>query len=165
MHIRAYEDGDYDACRALWVELTERHRLIYDDPTIGAPDPGVAFDDYLANPSRTCTWVATTDDTVIGFTGLFVWGNHAEIEPIVVTEQLRSQGTGRTLLQTAIAEAKARGVEFLSIKPVARNVEAIKLFAATGFEQLGHLDLTMYLGERPRTWRDGIDVHGRRFRY
>ena len=58
MHIRAYEPSDYDACRALWLELTERHRLIYDDPTIGAPDPGSAFDDYLDNPSRTCTWVA-----------------------------------------------------------------------------------------------------------
>jgi GNAT superfamily N-acetyltransferase len=165
VHVRAYEDFDHDACRALWVELTERHRFIYDDPTIGGADPGAAFDGYLANPGRTCTWVATVDEAVIGFTGLFVEGDQAEIEPIVVTERLRSQGTGRALLQTAIAEAKRRGVEFLSIKPVARNIEAIKLFAATGFDKLGHLDLTMYLGDRPRTWRDGIDVHGRRFGY
>ena len=33
MDIRRYEQGDYDACRGLWAELTERHRGIYGDPT------------------------------------------------------------------------------------------------------------------------------------
>lgn len=165
MHLREYEDQDYDACRALWVELTDRHRLIYDDPTIGAPDPGTAFDAYLAEPARACTWVALDGEAIVGFTGLFVSDDQAEIEPIVVTATRRSQGTGRKLLEHAIDEARRRGVEFLSIRPVARNVEAIALFHAVGFATLGHLDLTMYLGSRPRQWREGVEVHGHAFRY
>ena len=32
------------------MELTDHHRQIYDDPSIGADDPGTGFDDYLATP-------------------------------------------------------------------------------------------------------------------
>jgi len=45
--VRDYADGDYGACRSLWAELTEYHRSIYGDPTIGGDDPGAGFDDYL----------------------------------------------------------------------------------------------------------------------
>jgi hypothetical protein len=38
--VRAYAPGDYAACRSLWVELTEQHRRIYQDRSIGRDDPG-----------------------------------------------------------------------------------------------------------------------------
>ena len=38
--VRDYADGDYDAGRSLWAELTEYHRSIYGDPSIGGDDPG-----------------------------------------------------------------------------------------------------------------------------
>ncbi len=40
MDVRAYQREDYEACRELWRELTERHRDIYGDPTIGGAIPG-----------------------------------------------------------------------------------------------------------------------------
>jgi len=46
--IRAYALADLDACRRLWQVLTERHRLIYEDPTIGGDDAGLYFDTHLA---------------------------------------------------------------------------------------------------------------------
>ena len=48
--VRDYAPADYSACRMLWVELTEHHRRIYEDPSIVGDDPGRVFDDYLAVP-------------------------------------------------------------------------------------------------------------------
>lgn len=59
--VRDYASADYPACRMLWVELTEHHRRIYEDPSIGGDDPGGAFDDYLAVPERVASWVADLD--------------------------------------------------------------------------------------------------------
>src|SRR6266699_7232884 len=38
--VRDYASADYSACRLLWVELTEHHRRIYEDPFIGGDAPG-----------------------------------------------------------------------------------------------------------------------------
>jgi hypothetical protein len=48
--VRDYTPTDYPACRMLRVELTEHHRRIYEDPSVGGNDPGSAFDDYLTAP-------------------------------------------------------------------------------------------------------------------
>lgn len=64
--VRDYVSADYSACRMLWVdrmlwvELTEHHRRIYEDPSVGGDDPGSAFD-YLAEPERVASWVADLD--------------------------------------------------------------------------------------------------------
>ncbi len=42
--------SDREACRALWRELTECHRTIYGDPSIGGDDPGLYFDEHLLAP-------------------------------------------------------------------------------------------------------------------
>ena len=46
--VRPFEPRDADACRQLWVELTEWHRRVFDSPEIGGDDPGSAFDEHLA---------------------------------------------------------------------------------------------------------------------
>jgi hypothetical protein len=68
--VRRYADGDYAAGRSLWAELTEYHRGIYGDPSIGGDDPGAGFDDYLAEPGRVGSWVAESGGLVVGLTGL-----------------------------------------------------------------------------------------------
>jgi hypothetical protein len=103
--VRDYADGDYDACRSLWAELTEYHRDIYGDPSIGGDDPGAAFDE-------------------------------------------------------------ACGYEYLTIRPVARNVAAVRRFHAAGFSALGgHIDLTMDLAERRHDWPPGASLDGLEFGY
>jgi GNAT superfamily N-acetyltransferase len=164
--IREYRDTDYAACRALWEELTEHHRRIYGDPTIGGEDPGAAIDDYLATPERVGSWVAESNDAVVGLTGLFEHGVSGEVEPVVVTEALRAGGVGSKLIQRVVEEAHERGYEYLSVRPVARNVSAIQRFHAAGFRTLGgHLDLTMDLTERRHHWLTGAHLHGLDFRY
>jgi GNAT superfamily N-acetyltransferase len=164
--VRDYADADYGACRSLWAELTVYHRSLFGDPSIGGDDPGTGFDDYLAEPHRARSWVAESSGGVIGLTGLFDRGRHAEVEPVVVTEAARHQGVGRLLIDRVAEEARARGYEYLTIRPVARNVAAIRRFHAAGFRTLGaHIDLTMDLAARRVEWQHGASLHDLDFDY
>ncbi|WP_246278593.1 GNAT family N-acetyltransferase [Phytohabitans rumicis] len=44
-------------------------------------------------------------------------GRAGEIEPVVVTEARRGQGIGRALLEHVAAEARRRGLTYLTISP------------------------------------------------
>lgn len=164
--VRAYADGDYEAGRALWAELTRYHREIYGDPTIGGDDPGAGFDDYLGTPQRAGSWVAAAHGRVIGLTGLFDRATTGEVEPVVVGVAARGRGVGRMLIDRVVDEARARGYEYLTIRPVGRNVAAIHRFHAAGFRTLGgHIDLTMDLAPRRHEWQHGASLHGLDFDY
>jgi GNAT superfamily N-acetyltransferase len=164
--IREYRDTDYETCRSLWVELTDRHRQIYGDPTIGGDDPGQGFDNYLAKPDRRFTWVAEIEGTGVGMTGLFVKSEEGTVEPAVVAEGFRSQGLGRMLVSRAVSEARQKGLRFLSAQPVARNIEAISFLGKMGFDILGQLELFQDLQpERGREWKSGVTIHKNKLRY
>jgi GNAT superfamily N-acetyltransferase len=164
--IRRYETSDLEVCRALWSELTQRHREIYGDPMIGGDDPGHFFDAYLKNPNLRGPWVAELVGRAVGLGGLIVNGEEGEVEPLVVSSQHRSKGIGRALLNTIVQEAGTVGVRFLSVRPVARNIEAISFFVQAGFDTIGHIDLFQDLsGSAAREWKPGIEIHGHRLRY
>ena len=159
--VRDYAEGDYRACRSLWRELTEYHRRIYGDPSIGGDDPGAGFDDYLASSQRLGSWVAELGGSVVGLTGLLDRGTSGEVEPVVVAEAVRDQGIGRMLITRVVDAARAHGYEYLVIRPVARNVAAVRRFYAAGFRTLGgHIDLTMDLASRRHGWLSGAGLHG-----
>ena len=160
LSIRVYADRDRDACRALWAELTEHHRRIYDDATIGGREPGGYFDTYLATPGRVASWVAVHQGVVVGLTGLFDLEGHGEVEPVVVTERLRGSGIGRLLIEHALDDARHRGLPYVTIQPVARNTSAIAAFHAVGFRALGHVQLTIDLDRPAMRWRSGLNIHG-----
>jgi GNAT superfamily N-acetyltransferase len=164
--VRDYAFADYSACRMLWVELIEHHRRIYEEPSIGGDDPGGGFDHYLSGPERVASWVADLSGRVVGLTGLLDRGTSGEVEPVVVTEGLRSRGIGKLLIDRVVAEAVARRYERLTIRPVARNVSAIRRFYDAGFQTLGgHVDLTIDLADRRHHWLEGAHLHGLAFRY
>lgn len=166
LSIRDYEQRDLEACRALWVELTQHHRDLYDDPTIGGDAPGLEFDAHLAREDLAAFWVAELDGAVVGMTGLLLYGRDADVEPVVVRARLRGGGVGRALIAHALAEARARGVRFLSLRPVARNVDAIRLFVDQGFSKVGQIELSMDLGgEPPYSWMGGVELHGHTLEY
>jgi GNAT superfamily N-acetyltransferase len=164
--IRPYEDRDLDTCRELWRDLTQAHREIYDDPTIGGEDPGIYFDRHLADPRLVGLWVAECESAPAGLVGLLMKDGEAEIEPLVVARGYRFRGVGRALLEFIVEEARTRGARHLSVRPVARNTEAIRCFHSAGFRLLGHIEMFLELVPSTRaTWKPGIAMHGRRFRY
>jgi L-amino acid N-acyltransferase YncA len=162
--IRAYEPRDREACRALWAQLTQRHRDIYEDDSIGGDDPAGWFDRYLVEQEPVRVWVAELDGRVVGFTGALDRGKRWELEPIVVDESARSEGVGTALARTLIEDAQAAGMRGIEVRPAARNVEAIRFFHALGFDVLGQLELVLDLA-KPERWRSGERLAERDFRY
>ena len=164
--IREYQHQDLESCKQLWRQLTQHHRDIYFDQSIGGDDPGIYFEQYLKKTNLAGPWVAEEESTIVGMAGLLIDGEEAEIEPIVIHSEFRSRGVGTLLIEKLKTEAKEREVEYLSIRPVARNVEAIKCFHRAGFSLLGHIDMFLDLTEESDAgWKDGITIHGYAFRY
>ncbi len=159
--VRPYSAVDLEPCRELWAELTQSHRELYQDPTIGGQDPGRYFDQHLARVGAERIWVADAAGEVVGLFGLIVEGEQAELEPLVVATRCRGQGIGRLLVDRAIEEAERLGVRFFSVKPVARNIPAIHFYYRAGFQTLGEIEMFMEL--RPGAysgWRAGPELFG-----
>jgi N-acetylglutamate synthase-like GNAT family acetyltransferase len=162
--IRRYEEQDSAACRSLWAELTRWHRALYDDPSIGGDDPGSGFDRYLDDYSAARLWVAERKGSVVGLIGLIIRGRQAELEPVVVSFDVRGQGVGRSLVATALEVAQAEGVRQVKVSPVARNGTALRFLHSLGFDTLGRVDLLLDL-ERPKEyWRERERLAEREFR-
>jgi N-acetylglutamate synthase-like GNAT family acetyltransferase len=161
--VRDFAPRDSAACRGLWAELTGRHRDLFGDSSIGGDDPGSGFGEYLAGDAHKRLWVAEHAGAVVGFAGLILYGHKGEVEPVVVTERLRGRGVGRSLVETALAQARAEGLDQVFVRPVARNADALAFFHELGFTALGHVDLLLDL-RRPETyWRAGERLAGREF--
>ena len=162
--IRGYEPSDLEACRKLWVELTQKHRDIFDAPEIGGKDPGRAFDEHLAKVDAENLWVAEVEGQVVGLAGLIP--DPSELEPVVVSEPHRGQGIGRLLAETVISAAREGGARTIQVRPVGRNVEAIRFFHELGFDTIYRLELGMDLVDRERDpWIPGERLADRDFRY
>jgi N-acetylglutamate synthase-like GNAT family acetyltransferase len=164
--IRPYTSADLEPCRALWAALTDHHRILYGDPTIGGTQPDLYFDAHLERAGAERLWVAEADGMVCGLVGLILRGEEAEIEPIVVSVAHRGHGIGQRLLARARQEAEALHVRFLCVRPVARNAEAIAFFYQAGFQLLGQVELFMDLSSSSdRIWQEGMALQGHEFRY
>lgn len=159
--VRNYRDNDLNQCRGLWRELVDWHRKIYSDVSIGGEKPELFFDKHLAKVGASQIWVAVTEDRVIGFAGLEVENEEANIEPVIVSETYRRKGVGRILLEKAVDEAQKKGVKFLSVMPVARNEDAIRFFYEMGFRKLGQVKL--FLDFPTKKWKSGLELQGRKF--
>jgi GNAT superfamily N-acetyltransferase len=165
LEIRPYEEGDLDACRQLWVDLTQRHRDIYDSPDIGGENPGMQLDEHLRRPDFAGLWLGLEEGEILGLVGLLHSNEETEVEPIVVKPGHRSRGIGKRLLDHVCTEAAKYDVGYLSIRPVARNVEALALFVEEGFDRLGHVQLLKALRPIKTPWREGLVMHGKQLRY
>lgn len=162
--VRGYEPRDLDACRELWVELTQWHRDVFDSPEIGGEDPGRAFDEHLAKVGAENIWIAEVEGRVVGLAGLIP--DVPELEPVVVSEQHRGQGIGRLLVAAVVSAARSGGGRQLQVRPVARNIAAVRFFHELGFDVLYQLELGMDLVERDREiWTSGERLADREFRY
>jgi ribosomal protein S18 acetylase RimI-like enzyme len=164
--VREYEERDRAACRRLWAQLTQWHRDLYEDQSIGGDDPASWFDRFRDERQPVGIWVAELDGRVIGFSGALALehGKRYELEPIVVDAGLRGRGIGSALARAVIDRARADGMRGVEVRPAARNGDAIRFFHAHGFDVLGQLELVLDLAA-PERWRRGERLAGRDFRF
>ncbi len=161
--VRKYREADMEQRRSLWRELTEWHREIYQDSTIGGERPEDYFDNHLAKIGPNQLWVAVHDSSVIGLMGLVFEGKEAEIEPLIVNKNYRSTGIGTRLVEIVISEARKKGIRFLSVKPVARNIKTINFLNNQGFKNIGHVELIFDFSNY--TWKSRLDIQGCKFNF
>lgn len=161
--IRKYRPTDEEPCRRLWRELTEWHRHLYEDPHIGGLHPEDYFNKHLKKVGADRLWVALVDCCVVGLVGLIVKEEEAEIEPLIVSQPYRHRGIGRRLLETVIIEVRRLGLHFLSVKPVARNIETIKFVHKQGFKNIGQVELFMDLSKKQ--WKKGLKLFDLQFNF
>jgi len=164
--IRSYTKEDEDVCRFLWRELTEFHREIYNDPSIGGDYPEDIFNEHHGKIGSNRIWIAEEKNEVLGMVGLMGEGVEAEIEPVIVKKGYRRKGIGEKLIDFAIQEAKNLNFKYLNIRPVIRNVDAIRMFHKIGFKNIGRIELFMDLKEEEvRKWKSDLRLFDIQFYY
>jgi len=81
-------------------------------------------------------WLADFAGKPVGFACATVQGEEAELLLLGVLAQARGRGLARTLLQTVLYEAEARGARVMFLEVAADNLPAQALYRAEGFSLL-----------------------------
>ena len=151
MIVRDFEPADEPACRTLFAELVEVHRALYPDGNVGGE---FQLEERML--------VAEDAGRVLGYVGLRRHPKSVELEPVVVEQAQRGRGVGRALVERAVEEARAAGVQRVYVSPVGRNRDAIAFFHSVGLDTIGYVHLQLDL--EPRERRSGERLAGRDFR-
>ena len=77
-------------------------------------------------------FVARAEGRLVGVAGLEVRDNHALLRSVAVRPEWRSRGVGRALVNTAIEEAEARGIQGMYLL----TTTAERYFPSFGFETI-----------------------------
>ncbi len=83
-------------------------------------------------------FVAVVEGAVAGWLEVFIppsvlnWGK-AEIGALVVSEELRGHGVGRTLLESAWSWARQRGSEFVYLRSNVKRKDAHRFYVKSGY--------------------------------
>ena len=79
----------------------------------------------------------TNDGEIIGFAGIKIILDNADIMNIVVKKSWRNQGVGNLLLSNLISLCKKSNLSSLSLEVSENNLPAIHLYEKFGFKQIG----------------------------
>ncbi|MDJ0347410.1 GNAT family N-acetyltransferase [Streptomyces sp. H10-C2] len=73
---------------------------------------------------------------------------HADLEKVAVHTAVHGRGVGRALTAALIGDARAAGVEVLTLDARGDNAHALKLYRSLGFAEYGRLRDFVAVGER-----------------
>jgi ribosomal-protein-alanine N-acetyltransferase len=91
----------------------------------------------------------TGKDGLLGYVVTLRSGDVVDLQRIAVRPDHQRQGTARTLLDAALADARAAGSVRMLLEVSAANTPALALYAVEGFEEIDR---------RRRYYRDGTDA-------
>ena len=81
--------------------------------------------------------MAKIDNEIVGFTGIKIILDEADIMNIVTKKTYRNQGVGTLLLENLISLSKKLNLKALSLEVSEENLSAIHLYKKFGFKYLG----------------------------
>jgi ribosomal-protein-alanine N-acetyltransferase len=80
--------------------------------------------------------VATTEDKMVGYAGLFFGGDQADVQTLAVAAAHQGTGVGSLLLEDLLTEADRRGCRDVLLEVRADNEPAQRLYERLGFAQI-----------------------------
>lgn len=108
------------------------------------------FREELADQPRTRHYVvAVREGKIVGYAGLAVAGDQADVQTIAVLEEHQGTGIGGRMLSELLTEARHRGAEKIFLEVRADNPRARGVYTHFGFEEIG---------VRRRYYDDGTDA-------
>ena len=119
------------------VEWTDLRRLARLESELFADDAWseqVWWAELAARPRRDYVVAVDRADAVLGYAGLDVAGDTADVMTIATTTSARGSGVGRWLLDELLARAAGHGVKAVLLEVRADNLAARRLYDRTGFE-------------------------------
>ncbi len=93
--------------------------------------------ELAGRPRRDYVVAVDAAGLVLGYAGLDVAGETADVMTIATTVAARGQGIGQALLADLVRRAKSHGAVALLLEVRADNDAALRLYRAAGFEQIG----------------------------
>lgn len=82
-------------------------------------------------------WIAKIEQEIVGFAGLKIMVDEADIMNIVVKKNYRNQGIGSLLLKKLISTSKQLKLSSINLEVMEENYPAIHLYKNFGFKQIG----------------------------
>ncbi len=81
--------------------------------------------------------IAEEDGTIVGYAGLLVSGEQADVLTLAVAADRWGRGIGSGLLEALLAEAARRGATAVFLEVRAGNARAQRLYSRYGFAEVG----------------------------
>ena len=81
--------------------------------------------------------VAEENDKIIGFAGVIMVLDEAELTNVAVMKSHQKQGVGRLLIESLMKLISECGIEILHLEVRVSNDKAISLYRRIGFEEVG----------------------------
>lgn len=102
---------------------------------------GAQFLEELRGVPATRYYLVVEDEgVIIGYAGLMVVGEHADIQTLSVAKSHQGRGIGQLLLQALESEAKRRRAEAIFLEVRTDNEQAKGLYFKSGYQELGRRD-------------------------
>ena len=95
------------------------------------------FKDELNSKNSTYFVVKNKENEILGFAGIKIILDEAEIMNIVTRKDCRNQGIGKLLLDRIILEAKNKNIRKINLEVNENNTIAIHLYEGFGFSKDG----------------------------
>ena len=106
---------------------------LYENPYVKEYPSDFDCDSYIDNPEK-AVFFAYSDIECVGQIVLKRdWNKYAFIEDLCVAKSVRGQGTGTSLIQTAIKWAKESDLKGLALETQDNNLLACRFYAKCGF--------------------------------
>jgi len=96
-----------------------------------------AFEEEMSDNPLACYFVATVDEVVVGYAGMWLILDEAHITNVAVLPPYRGKGLGLKLLNALMDSAKERGGTCMTLEVREANTEALSLYSRLGFVPRG----------------------------